>query len=226
MVTQLLGKDSVLLQNMLGEMGRLDDTCWICAFAVNQHTSICKKKYDRDPKTNLFRPVCECTCLNIDDPDGRSVQSEINKFVDMMCHLATTGKCRQVIAVDRHLDLFRRAWCVAEMAEARRLQMDQSLKLSSKATLQQRARTLENLDVREMQASSEKDKELILGRIQDIDDFNAKVQVLIFDPKSGLVASWNAMDSLQQIGEVGRLIKWGLADAGSGKVWKGWESQI
>ena len=69
-----------------------------------------------------------------------------------------------------------------------------------------------------MRASSEKDKELILGKIQDVDDFNAKLQVLIFDPKSGLVATWNAMDSLQQIGEVGRLISMGaLADAGSGK---------
>ena len=120
-------------------------------------------------------------------------------------------------------DLFRRAWCVAEIAEAKRLQMDQSLKLWSKATLQERARTLENLDVRDMRASSEQDKELILGKIQDVDDFNAKLQVLIFDPKSGLVATWNAMDSLQQIGEVGRLIRWGLADAGSGKVWKAWD---
>ena len=105
---------------------------------------------------------------------------------------------------------------MAEIAEAKRLQMDQSLKLLSKATLQARARTLENLDVRDMRASS--------CKIEDVDDFNAKLQVLIFDPKSGLVATWNAMDSLQQIGEVGRLIRWGLADAGSGKVWKTWES--
>ena len=81
------------------------------------------------------------------------------------------------------LDLFRRAWCVAEIAEAKRLQMDQSLKLWSKATLQERARTLENLDVRDMRASSDKDKELILGKIQDVDDFNAKLQGLILDQK-------------------------------------------
>lgn len=41
---------------------------------------------------------------NISDPDGRSVKSEINKFDDMMSHLAATGKCRQVIAVDQSLD--------------------------------------------------------------------------------------------------------------------------
>jgi len=226
LAARLLKQDTALLQQLLGKMGRLDATYWICAFAVNQHASICQSNpHDRDPLTNLLHPVCHCSCVNITDPDGRSVESEVNKFDDMMYHLATTGKCRQVIAVDQSLDLFRRAWCVAEIAEARRLQMDQSLKLSSKATLQEGARTLQNLDVREMQASCERDKELILARIEDIDDFNAKVQALIWDPKSGLVASWAAMDSLQQIGEAGRLIKWGLADAGSGRVWKAWETQ-
>ena len=221
---ELLQEDCALLQDLLAKMGRLDETYWICAFAVNQHISICHSNpYDRDPFTNQLHPVCHCNSTNIIDSDGRSVSSEINKFDDMMRLLATTGGCRQVIAVDKSLDLFRRAWCVAEIAEAKRLQMDQSLKLWSKATLQERARTLENLDVRDMRASSEKDKELILGKIQDVDDFNAKLQVLIFDPKSGLVATWNAMDSLQQIGEVGRLIRWGLADAGSGKVWKAWD---
>ena len=222
---ELLQEDCAFLQDLLAKMGRLDETYWICAFGVNQHISICHSNpYDRDPFTNQLHPVCHCNSTNIIDPDGRSASSEINKFDDMMSLLETTGGCRQVIAVDKSLDLFRRAWCVAEIAEAKRLQMDQSLKLWSKATLQERARTLENLDVRDMRASSEKDKELILGKIQDVDDFNAKLQVLIFDPKSGLVATWNAMDSLQQIGEVGRLIRWGLADAGSGKVWKAWDS--
>ena len=221
---ELLQEECTFLQDLLAKMGRLDETYWICAFAVNQHISICHSNpYDRDPFTNQLHPVCHCNSTNIIDSDGRSASSEINKFDDMMRLLATTGGCRQVIAVDKPLDLFRRAWCVAEIAEAKRLQMDQSLKLWSKATLQERARTLENLDVRDMRASSEQDKELILGKIQDVDDFNAELQVLIFDPKSGLVATWNAMDSLQQIGEVGRLIRWGLADAGSGKVWKAWD---
>ena len=221
---ELLQEDCALLQDLLAKMGRLNETYWICAFAVNQHSSICHSNPDdRDPFTNQLHPVCHCNSTNIIDSDGRSASSEINKFDDMMRLLATTGGCRQVIAVDKSLDLFRRAWCVAEIAEAKRLQMDQSLKLWSKATLQERARTLENLDVRDMRASSDKDKELILRKIQDVDDFNAELQVLIFDPKSGLVATWNAMDSLQQIGEVCRLIRWGLADAGSGKVWKAWD---
>eukprot|EP00438_Fugacium_kawagutii_P019116 Skav204379 [mRNA] locus=scaffold4897:143966:157568:- [translate_table: standard] len=225
MVSQLLEEDCAFLTQILARSGRLDDTYWICAFAVNQHISICHSNpYDRDPLTNELHPVCTCSSVNISDPDGRSTISEINKFDDMMYHLATTGICRQVIAVDKQLDLFHRAWCVAEIAEAKRLDMIQSLKLLSKATIQQRARTLEDLDVRSMNASSAKDKELILRKIKDIDEFNAELRALIFDPKSGLVASWFTMDSLQQVGEVGRLIRWGLADAGTGKVWKVWEA--
>ena len=91
----------------------------------------------------------------------------------------------------------------------------------------QRARTLENLDVQSMRASSEADKELMLNKIKSsmsIQQFNEELQSLIFYLKSGLLASWRAMDSLQQTGEVGRLIRWGLADAGTGKVWKAWEA--
>ena len=77
-----------------------------------------------------------------------------------------------------------------------------------------------------MRASSEIDKELILNKIKhstNIDQFNSQLHSLIFDPTSGLVASWHAMDSLQQIGEVSRLIRWGVADAGTRKVWTAWE---
>ena len=227
LATQLLEDDAAFLCKVLAESQRLDDTYWICAFAVNQHCSICHSNpYDRDPLTNELHPVCNCSSVNISDPDGRSTVSEINKFDDMMYHLATTGGFRQVVAVDQSLDVFDRAWCVAEIAEAKRLQMNQALKLASKATIVQRARTLENLDVRGMHASSETDKELILNKIKgnmSIDQFNTDLQSLIFDRKSGLLASWNAMDSLQQIGQVGRLIRWGLADAGTGKVWKAWD---
>lgn len=227
MVQQLLDEDLHFLWDILARYERLNDTYWICAFAVNQHISICHSNpYDRDPFTDELHPVCKCECENISDPDGRSTVSEINKFDDMMFHLATTKGCRQVIAVDQQLDLFRRAWCVAEIAEAKRLQMDQSLKLVSRATLQRRAHTLENLDIREMGASSAKDKELILGKIENIDKFNVELQSLIFDSKSGLLATWSAMDSFQQIAESGRLIRWGVADAGTGKVWRAWDSAM
>eukprot|EP00439_Symbiodinium_sp_Y106_P011615 s1234_g1.t1 len=222
LIANLLEEDCEILFDMLNQSRRLDDVYWICAFAVNQHLTICHNNpYDRDPVAQELHPVCSCSSVNISDPDGTSTVSEVNKFDDMMHHLASTGVCRQVIAVDQSLDLFMRAWCVAEIAEARRLQMNQALKLASKATIMQRARTLENVDVENMQASSEADKELILHKIRDstgIGKFNQDLQTLIFDPNSGLLASWSAMDSYQQIGEVGRLIRWGLADAGTGKV--------
>ena len=230
LVAQLLEDDCDVLAGILARSSRLDDRYWICAFAVNQHMSICHSNpYDRDPLTTELHPVCNCKCVNISDPDGHSAPSEINKFDEMMSHLANTGGCRQVIAVDRSFDLFSRAWCVAEIAEGRRLHMSQSLKLASKAIIQQRARSLGKLDVRNMRASSETDKELILNKIKNqrsknIDDFNVELQSLIFDPESGLMATWHAMDSLQQMGEVGRLIRWGLADAGTGKVWRAWET--
>ena len=166
---------------------------------------------DRDPFTNELHPVCDCGSINISDPDGRSILSEVNKFDDVMYHLSATGCCRQVIAVDQSLDLFQRAWCVAEIAEARRLQMKQALKLASKATMMHRVHTLENLDVQKMRASRETDRELILSKIKqstNIDQFNKELRSLILDEQSGLLASWHAMDSLQQIGEVGRLIRW------------------
>ena len=226
LAANLLEEDCAFLCEILAKSGRLDDTYWICAFAVNQHISICHTNpYDRDPFTNELHPVCSCSSVNISDLDGRSTSSEINKFDNMMYHLKATGGCRQIVAVDQSIGLFNRAWCVAEIAEAKRLQMTQSLQLASRATIMQRARTLENLDVRCMRASSKADKELILKKIEsitNIDQFNKELRSLILDPKSGLLASWHAVDSLQQIGEAGRLVRWGLADAGTGKVWRAW----
>ena len=130
LASRLLEEDCAFLCAILDDIGELHERYWICAFAVNQHASICHTNpYDRDPVTNELHPVCSCSCVNIHDPDGKSDVSEINKFDDMMHHLKVTGGCRQVVAVDQALDLFRRAWCVAEIAEAKRLQMNQALKL-------------------------------------------------------------------------------------------------
>ena len=90
------------------------------------------------------------------------------------------------------------------MAEAKRLQMPMALKVASRAAIMQRSSAWENLDVRRMRASSETDKELILDKIRssaDVDHFNTELQLqsLIFDPQSGLLASWRAMDSMQRM---------------------------
>ena len=45
---ELLQEECAFLQDLLAKMGRLDHTYWICAFAVNQHISICHSNpYDR-----------------------------------------------------------------------------------------------------------------------------------------------------------------------------------
>ena len=108
LAAKLLDEDCTFVCEMLAQSGRLDDTYWVCAFAVNQHICICHSNpYDRDPLTNELHPVCSCSSVNLVDPDGRSTASEVNKFDDMMHHLVETGGCRQVIAVDQSHDLFR-----------------------------------------------------------------------------------------------------------------------
>lgn len=165
--------------------------------------------------------------VNIHDPDGRAAESEINKFDDMMKHLATTGRCKHLIAVDKSMDLFNRAWCIAEIAEGRRLRMHQSLKLVSKKILVRRQRSLEKIDISRMECTNRNDLEMILTKIQkyvSITRFNEQLQSLIFDKGSGLLKSWETSDNLERMGEAGRLLRWSLADCGTGKAWRFWQN--
>ena len=59
------------------------------------------------------------------------------------------------------LNLFQRAWCVAELAEAHRLGMAQKLFLRNKATLMTRQGTLQGLQVENMRASRPEDVQQI-----------------------------------------------------------------
>ena len=59
------------------------------------------------------------------------------------------------------LNLFQRAWCVAELAEAHRLGMAQKLFLRNKATLMTRQGTLQGLQVENMRASRPEDAQQI-----------------------------------------------------------------
>ena len=95
-VAKMLKEDLPLLRSILEKTGRLSDIYWVCAFAVNQHVSLCQtKKYDKDPISNQLHPTCNCGCTNIEDPDGHHLESEMNKFDDMMRHLASTpGGCK------------------------------------------------------------------------------------------------------------------------------------
>ena len=59
---QLLDHEPDLLRSMLTESGQMQNVYWICAFAVNQHASICHTNpCDRDPFTDELHPVCSCS---------------------------------------------------------------------------------------------------------------------------------------------------------------------
>jgi len=149
----------------------------------------------------------------------------MNKFDEMMAFLAARDPnfC-QVVAVDAEFGVFGRAWCMAEMAQASKLGIRTHLKLRDKEGLVRTGAKLRDLDVREMEASREEDVVHILAKIPDTDAFNASLQSLIFDSRSGLLAAWRDLDSSRQMGEAGRLLFWISADSSStGVVWKCWE---
>merc|ERR1711920_1111558 len=149
----------------MGARGRLQDTYWICAFAVNQHSVICATLpvTDKDPVLGTPHPICACGLdkkLNTTPPasaiDGKfkSIPCEVNKFDDMMRLLAASDpKFEQVVAIDSKFSLFTRSWCVAELAAAHHMGIRQNLKLHSQANLRAFERALKELDIRNIQAS-------------------------------------------------------------------------
>merc|ERR1712224_1122384 len=116
---------------------------WICAFCVDQHVSICRN----------------CNCGKTKWKNG-DTDCEMDKFDAMMkmSKEERAGDFEQVIAVDRKFELFDRAWCVAELAEADRSRMRQRLKVLSLENLEDNYDEIEVLDVRNCGASREEDK--------------------------------------------------------------------
>lgn len=174
-------------------MHRLQIAYWMCAFSINQHASICgsfgppppegtstrleweAKKLDT--ATGLELPVCDCCEPKHFNADR---ECELNKFQDMMRHLANTSEnFGQVVAVDEKFQLFSRAWCIAELVEADRSGISQTIQIHSAASVDRHYDCLATLDVRDCKASREEDKELILRKISDVDLFNSKLQSLI-----------------------------------------------
>ena len=145
-----------VVEDMLRVHGSIQETFWICAFAVNQHVGICggNPAATFDPVSGITHPICKCSkpkFFNKDPPlnaVGKSIHYEMNKFDDMMALLARQNPdFAEVVAVDASLDLFGRAWCVAELAEAHRMGMAQRLKMRNKDTLLTRQLTLQGLKV-------------------------------------------------------------------------------
>ncbi|CAK9052928.1 Hypothetical protein SCF082_LOCUS28911 [Durusdinium trenchii] len=222
------------LEQMLQVQGNLEDVYWICAFAVNQHSGICgaNPRADVDPVTRLPHPVCSCRTpkfFNTTPPlnqYGESIPCEMNKFDDMMSFLACRDSSfAEVVAVDASLELFRRAWCMAELAEAQRMGMAQSLLVRNKATLLSRQHTLQGLRVQDMTASRQEDITAILAKIPNKDAFNQRLRSLILDKKVGLVTVWKHADTSQQMEELAHVLKWArmstLVKDGL-QVWRKW----
>jgi len=243
LIARLLVSDVSILKGMLSACGCSSASYWICAFCVNQHASICggfgpepqdgtqRREWDAkrcDTVSGKEHPQCDC----LHEKYFSGTPSEMNKFDDMMWYLAVRNKSfSQLVAVDVNFDLFSRCWCVAEIAEAHRLGLVQRVQISSGRDFEASKGKLRDLDINNMAASHPDDKRRILqkiGRVYQqeggVAKFNQVVKSLLFGTSSGLLAAWQSRDTVQQLGEAGRLVKWAAADRGSGGVWQQWES--
>ncbi|CAK9027087.1 unnamed protein product [Durusdinium trenchii] len=137
------------------------------------------------------RNDCSCESLAVKDPPVVDLQ-EMNKFDDMMIFLKRTLRqearenhsdapvqLEQVVAIDVDFNLLTRVWCVAELVAARDLHLHQAVQIHSAARRNSCLDKLQILDVREANASFPADKDLVLSKIDDVDDFNLSLQDLM-----------------------------------------------
>eukprot|EP00929_Paragymnodinium_shiwhaense_P014955 TRINITY_DN12295_c0_g1_i1.p1 TRINITY_DN12295_c0_g1~~TRINITY_DN12295_c0_g1_i1.p1 ORF type:complete len:811 (-),score=73.63 TRINITY_DN12295_c0_g1_i1:330-2762(-) len=194
--------------------GKMDETYWVCAVSVNQHTCICNTLHGRacDSATGVAFDLCQCETtkyLSNTPPTrsaaGLSIDCEVNKFDDMMLWLASVNPgFSQCIAVDDRFNLFSRAWCVAELHRAYSADMLQTLRLFSEENLERHENWLKRLRVEEMEASNPADKAMILSRIGNKQDFNEELQNLIFSD-DGLLNTWRGgLDLASALGVLAR----------------------
>uniref|UniRef100_A0A7S1LUN3 Uncharacterized protein n=1 Tax=Alexandrium catenella TaxID=2925 RepID=A0A7S1LUN3_ALECA len=87
--------------------------------------------------------------------------------------------------MDGEFDLLRRCWCIAEIVRTSNSGIPQNTLMLSADAMDDHYGLLARLDVRECEASNKADKDFILGKIQDIASFNAKLQWLVFS-KQGI----------------------------------------
>ena len=96
---------------------------------------------------------------------GRSCLCEMNKFDDMMLHVAKQNPLhRHVVAVDSSFAVFERAWCVSEIYTANDIGLHQHLVIRSRDDLIENETLLRHLRIENMQASRQEDVEEILRR--------------------------------------------------------------
>ena len=216
-VADLLDRDPKKLEEALKVDHQLKQTYWVCCFSVNQHRSICDFPGGPrpDPVTLEIPPPCRCKrrkYLNDTPPldsRGRSCWCEMNKFDDMMFHIARSNpRHRHVVAVDSSFVVFERAWCVSEIYTGSSLGLPQHLIIRSRDNLQGNDQKLRHLRIENMQASRQEDVEEILRKIQDVEGFNARFQELLFDPREGLFSQWLQLNGMHQMERIGRFMRW------------------
>ncbi|CAE7250019.1 unnamed protein product [Symbiodinium sp. CCMP2592] len=190
------------LKNRCLEAKCSDLRIWICAFSINQHASICggfgpeppahtpeHAAYDRkrrDTVTAVIYSTCKCRTPKYFN--NTKDLCELNKFDAMMRHLAAKlPSFQQVVAVDQHLQLFQRAWCVAELVEARALQIQRSLVvLSQDCVSRKKTELLKQIRVQDCKASRPEDVQEILSKIADKERFNRELQDALFKDADSL----------------------------------------
>jgi hypothetical protein len=215
-VAHLMDKDFPALEEQLIKSGNMEQTYWVCAFCVAQHSCICHTTLvgDVDPVLGTPHPACDClapkymtTTGEVDDL-GRSIQCEMNKFDDMLAYLAYTEEhLEQLIVADAKMDVFTRAWCVAEVAEAFKVGIPQCLIVKSDQLVSELEVKLRQVKVQNMVSSRPEDILAILAKIPDADAFNAQLQSLFFDKQDGLLARWQKFDAVERFDHVGRLAR-------------------
>ena len=192
-------------------------TYWVCAFAVNQHASICNgfgceptvgtpefERWDvnrRDTVSNDIYPVCQCCEPKRynDEPD----LCEMNKFDAMMRRLSDMMPTfSHLVVADALFEVFTRAWCIAEVVESGRCKIPQHIMVHSQATVDSSYRLLSSIDVQACEASRPEDKALILNKIEDVDHFNLALQFAIFGTEGLLGKFVDGLDAAQRVGRI------------------------
>ena len=132
-------------------------------------------------------PLCSCSTPKYfnADPD----LTELNKFDPMMEEMAWRHEdMRQVIAVDEDLDLFSRAWCIAEIHMAHKLAITQAVTLLDLDMLVD-TESFFSLRIENCKASRQEDVAEILSKIEDKPKFNREVKNLLCNEEHGIFAN-------------------------------------
>lgn len=189
------------LRQELETKSSLHKRYWVCAFCINQHSSICSgfaheppqgtvahEKWEvgrRDSVTGEVLPCCGCgqpKHFN-DSPE----QCELNKFDDLIFFLKErVPGFSQLIAIDRGFRVFTRIWCVAELVQAYISGVEQHVQLCSSHGLREDTKDLDlyiqlaTLTVAHAEATRPEDRDAILAKIPNIQEFDFQLQAVIF----------------------------------------------